>query len=56
MPWGSVSEFLAMGGYGFYVWTAFGATAFCMVCEVLVLYRKRMTVVAPVREKDEIIS
>ena len=24
MQWGSVSEFVAMGGYGLYVWTSFG--------------------------------
>lgn len=56
MSWGSVSEFLAMGGYGVYVWTAFGATALCMVCEVVVVSRKRMTVMAQVRNKDESAS
>jgi len=27
-------EFLSMGGYGFYVWGAFGVTALCIVIEV----------------------
>ena len=27
MQWNSVSEFFAMGGYAFYVWGSFGATA-----------------------------
>ena len=31
MQWGSLAEFFAMGGYGLYVWTSFGATALCMV-------------------------
>ena len=31
MQWGSATEFFAMGGYGLYVWTSFGATALCMV-------------------------
>ncbi|WP_455378812.1 heme exporter protein CcmD [Petrachloros mirabilis] len=34
MYWNSVDEFLAMGGYGLYVWTSFGATALCMAVEV----------------------
>lgn len=40
MKWGSVSEFLAMGGYGFYVWVSFGTTALCMAWEVLTLRRR----------------
>ena len=27
-------EFLSMGGYGFYVWGAFGVTALCILVEV----------------------
>jgi heme exporter protein D len=27
-------EFLSMGGYGLYVWGAFGVTALCIVVEV----------------------
>jgi heme exporter protein D len=30
-----MSEFLAMGGYGFYVWMAYGVTALVIVCEIL---------------------
>jgi heme exporter protein D len=41
MYWGSVSEFLAMGGYGLYVWTSFVVTALCMVWEVVALWRRR---------------
>ena len=40
MQWGSVSEFVAMGGYGLYVWTSFGVTALCMLWEVLALWRR----------------
>jgi len=38
MQWESLSEFFAMGGYGLYVWVSFGATAFCMIGEVLMLH------------------
>ena len=40
MHWNSVNEFLAMGGYAFYVWGSFGITFFCMAIEVFLL-RKR---------------
>ena len=40
MQWGSVSEFVAMGGYGLYVWTSFGVTALCLLWEVLALRRR----------------
>ena len=31
----SLAEFFAMGGYGFYVWGAYGITALIVVAEVL---------------------
>ncbi len=34
MRWSSWGEFFAMGGYGLYVWTSFGATALCLALEV----------------------
>jgi len=40
MQWHSVSEFLAMGGYGMYVWPSFGITGLCMIWEVLALRRR----------------
>jgi heme exporter protein D len=42
MQWNSLNEFLAMGGYGMYVWPSFGATAICMVWEVLILRRRHV--------------
>jgi len=41
MQWHSLSEFLAMGGYGMYVWPSFGVTALCMIWEVLALRWRR---------------
>lgn len=40
MQWNSFGEFLAMGGYGFYVWTSFGVTALCMTVEVATIRRR----------------
>ena len=34
MIWNSASEFLAMGGYGLYVWGSFGVTALAIVGEI----------------------
>ncbi|HEC19924.1 MAG TPA: heme exporter protein CcmD [Gammaproteobacteria bacterium] len=30
-----MSEFFAMGGHGFYIWTSFGVTALLMIIEVI---------------------
>ena len=38
--WNSFSEFLAMGGYGVYVWGSFGACALLMVAEPLLARRR----------------
>jgi heme exporter protein D len=35
-----VSEFLAMGGYGFYVWGSYGVSVLCIFLEVFFLNRK----------------
>ena len=34
MIWSSASEFLAMGGYGLYVWGSFGVTALVIAGEI----------------------
>lgn len=40
MQWGSVSNFLAMGGYGGYVWGAYGVTLVLMVGEIVTVVRQ----------------
>ena len=37
MNWGSLNEFLAMGGYGLYVWGSYGMVALCIVIEIFSL-------------------
>ena len=37
MNWGSLDAFLAMGGYGFYVWGSYGVTALCIILEIFSL-------------------
>jgi heme exporter protein D len=43
MNWGSVSEFLHMGGYGIYVWGSYGVTALVLLLEVIFLLRQSRT-------------
>jgi len=37
MNWGSLNDFLAMGGYGSYVWGSYGVTVLCILLEILSL-------------------
>jgi heme exporter protein D len=39
-----MSEFFAMGGYGFYIWMSFGVTALFMVAEIIIVVRSKKTV------------
>jgi heme exporter protein D len=41
-----MSEFLAMGGYGFYVWGAYGVTALAVIVEILALRARRRAALA----------
>lgn len=43
MSWGSLDNFLAMGGYGLYVWGAFGMTALAVAAELAQLRARRRT-------------
>jgi heme exporter protein D len=57
MNWGSWDNFLAMGGYAFYVWGSYGVTLALIVAEiVLVRARKRSVetmLVRTVRARSE---
>jgi heme exporter protein D len=37
MNWGSLNEFLEMGGYGLYVWGSYGAALLCILMEIILL-------------------
>jgi len=40
MNWESASHFLAMGGYGFFVWMSYGVTAAVIAFELIALSRR----------------
>ncbi len=46
MSWGSFDNFLAMGGYGLYVWGSYGVTLALMVAELALLARRRRALAA----------
>lgn len=41
-------EFLSQGGFGFYVWSAYGAWVLLLIAEIVQLRRKRRTILARV--------
>lgn len=51
MQWSSASEFFAMGGYAFYVWGSFGATALVMLVESLLIRNRRQEVLRNLRSE-----
>jgi len=44
--WNSFGDFIAMGGYGLYVWGSFGVTALVMIVEPIVVARNRKSTIA----------
>ncbi|MBN8464450.1 MAG: heme exporter protein CcmD [Dechloromonas sp.] len=49
--WNSFSDFLAMGGYGLYVWGSFGVTALIMAIEPIMVARNRKITVARLKRQ-----
>jgi len=43
MQWNSAAEFFAMGGYGMYVWGAYGVSALLIAAELVILIRRGRT-------------
>jgi len=44
MIWQNWEAFLAMGGYGLYVWSAFGMALICVAGEIWLLRRHRLQI------------
>jgi len=41
MNWGSLENFLAMGGYAFYVWGSYLVTLVLMIAEIVLIALRR---------------
>ncbi|RIX44217.1 MAG: heme exporter protein CcmD [Rhodocyclales bacterium GT-UBC] len=51
MYWNSLSDFLAMGGYGFYVWGSFGVTVLIMALEPIMAARTQKLTIARLKRQ-----
>ncbi|HBP0978948.1 heme exporter protein CcmD [Comamonas sp. Y6] len=51
MNWSSVGEFLAMGGYGVYVWGSVLTTVVLLAAEWRLLGRRRTTALSRIRSE-----
>ena len=49
MNWGSLNNFLAMGGYGLYVWGSYVVTLVLIVVELILLARRRRSAVGRIQ-------
>lgn len=54
LQWSSWAEFLAMGGYGLYVWGSFGVTAGVLLAEVVTLWRRRRALLGQMRARRQV--
>ena len=41
MNWGSLNDFLAMGGHALHVWGSYGMAALCILVEVILLKARK---------------
>jgi heme exporter protein D len=44
MQWNSFSDFIQMGGYGFYVWGSYGVTFVLLAAELIMLRSRKRRV------------
>jgi len=51
MHWKTFGEFLAMGGYAFYVWGSFGLTALLAIWELLSLRYRRQKAIQRIKQQ-----
>ncbi|QDX81777.1 heme exporter protein CcmD [Denitratisoma sp. DHT3] len=49
--WHSFADFIAMGGYGGYVWGSFGLTALIMALEPILVARRRTRTIARLKRQ-----
>ena len=49
MNWGSLDNFLAMGGYAFYVWGSYLVTLGLVIAEIALLALRRRSALARLR-------
>jgi heme exporter protein D len=53
MNWGSLQNFLDMGGAGLYVWGSYGAALLLMLLEPIMAARRRRRALQDIRDNQE---
>jgi heme exporter protein D len=53
MNWSSPADFFAMGGYGLYVWGAYGVTVICMLADPMLAARRHRQALHDAADLDE---
>ncbi len=53
IQWTSLADFLAMGGYGLYVWGSFGVTGTAILIEVIALRRSHKRLVKELKTQAQ---
>lgn len=56
MNWSGISEFIAMGGYGLYVWGSLGMCGAVIVAELALLHLRRVTLAREVQSDNEHVA
>ena len=51
MTWGSFDEFIAMGGYGLYVWGSYGVTLAVMLFEAFSVRQRHARALATIGKR-----
>lgn len=51
-----MAEFFSMGGYGFYVWGAYGVTALLLAAEVIAVVRRRRSLLVRLRRMKRMVT
>lgn len=51
MNWGSLDNFLAMGGYAFYVWGSYLVTLGLLVAEMVAIAQRRRRLLGELRSR-----
>ena len=49
-------DFFAMGGYGFYVWGAYGVTALLLAAEVIAVARRRRSLLVRLGRMNRMVT
>ena len=52
MKWQSIGEFIAMGGYGFYIWSTFALAAALIALEIVLVFRRHRAAIRSLQEPD----